>query len=354
MKIEQVRINRFTLERIDSSWRTATYSARAVDGFIVQILAGDFIGVGATAAHPNNISGDDLERQLVGPIKEACVGQDPLFRSTICAAAAAKNIHPRALMALDLALYDLLGKIADLPCHAFWGGALRKKIKVVRMVGIKAPLELSETVGALLDEGYKHFKIKFGTGIARDVESIRHLREHFGPEIWISVDANGAYATDEAIELSRRLEEFNISSIEQPVNYRDLSGLAEVSRASAVPIMADQCVRDPASALAVCRSQAAHIVSLKSTSLGSIDNCRRVYEICRSFGIRVHFGGSVTSSIVDVAQAQLAASLAEADEECEVGEFMAVRGEPVVAPTIDNGELEISSQAGWGVTLADL
>jgi L-alanine-DL-glutamate epimerase-like enolase superfamily enzyme len=352
VKIEQVRISRFSMDRLDASWRTASYSARAVDGFILRVDAGGFSGLGATAAHPNSISPEDLEVQLAGPIRDACMGADPLFRTTICAKANAARIHPRALIALDLALHDLIGNICDLPCHVFWGGALRARVKVVRMIGVKPPSELNAAVAALVTEGYKHFKIKIGTGVAEDVERIRQLRASIGSALWISVDANGAYTPAEAIELSHRLEDFNISSIEQPVNYKDVRGLAEVTRASAIPIMADQCVRDSASALAVCRSHAAHIVSIKLTSLGSIDECRQVYDICRAFGVRVHFGGSVTSVLVDVAQAQLAASLTDVDPECEVGEFMAVEGEPIVRPDIKDGELAIGSAAGWGVTLA--
>src|ERR1051325_9743194 len=115
MKIEDVRIRRFTMERLDPAWRTASYSAKGVDGFVIQIIMGNFIGIGATAAHPNSISPDYLEQQLTGPVKRACLGQDPLFRTAICANAASANIHPRARIALDLALYDILGKIAGLP-----------------------------------------------------------------------------------------------------------------------------------------------------------------------------------------------------------------------------------------------
>src|ERR1051325_7558121 len=337
MKIENFSISRFTMERLDSSWRTASYSAKAVDGFIVQIMAGGFIGIGGTAAHPNNITGDDLERQLQGPVRDACLGQDPLSRQGISIRAEARKVHPRARIAMDLALHDLLGKIAGLPCHAFWGGPLRQSVKIVRMVGIKPPPDLRTAVGALMDEGYRAFKIKLGTSVADDVERIRDVRDTFGRKVWISVDANGAYTPAEAIELSKRLQEFDVSSIEQPVNYRDLTALAEVTRASAIPIMADQCVRDLSSALAVCQSGAAHIVSIKATNLGSIDRCRQIYEICRSFGLRVHFGGSATSALVDTAQAQLAASLADADKECEVGEFRGVRGEPVLGPKVQNG-----------------
>src|SRR5207253_3071448 len=142
---------------------------------------------------------------------------------------------------------------------------------------------------------------KIGTGLAEDIERIRELRETFGNDIWIAVDGNGACTPAGAIELSRALEVYGVALIEQPISYNDLNGLAEITQASRIPIMVDQCVKDVTSALAVCQMKAAHVVSTKATSLGSLDDCRRVYEICRAFGVRVHFAGSVTSAIVDIA-----------------------------------------------------
>ena len=352
MKIDQVRLSHLKLERVDPTWRTASYAASSVDSFILEIVAGGTIGVGATAAHPNSISAHDLEAQLLGPVKKAVIGGDAAWGNLIRQKLAASNLHPRARIAADLALYDLLGKLANLPCHAFWGGPLRSKLNVVRMVGIKPPAELKIAVKSLLEEGYTHFKVKIGTGLGEDVERIRTLRETFGNQIWISVDGNSGYTPAQAIKLSLALEPYGVTLIEQPVDYKDIIGLAQVTEASPIPIMADQCVKDAGSALAVCQMRAAHVVSIKSTSLGSIDDCRRVYEICRAFGVRVHFGGSVTSAIVDVAQAQLAASLPGVPQECEVGEFMAVKGDPVTGIIIKNGQMELGSRAGWGIAVA--
>ena len=351
MKITEVRIRRFKMERLDPTWKTATYAASTVEGFLLGIVAHGMMGIGGTAAHPSAVRTDVLESQLNGPVRHALEGADPTLGNLIRQQLSVSNIHPRACVAADLALYDLVGKVAGLPCHALWGGALRSKVKVVRMVGIKPVAQLQSAVEDLVNQGYRHFKVKIGTGLAEDAERIRKLRDTFGNDVWLAVDGNGAYTPEQAIALSRALEPYNVSLIEQPTDYRDVPGLAKVTSASKIPIMADQCVRDVESALAVCRLRAAHVVSIKATSIGSLHACRRVYEVCRSFGMRVHFGGSVTSAIVDIAQTQLAASLEGVDQECEVGEFMAVRGEPVAGVHIQDGEIEIARAPGWGISL---
>ncbi len=351
MRVRDLRIIRFKMTRLDPTWRTASYASSSVDGFIIEILTDDAIGIGATAAHPRSLSADTIETQLNGPIRDVLVGAEALDGNTIRRALAATDTHQRVRIAADLALYDLVGKSAKLPCYALWGGAVRSELKVVRMVGIKPPEALVAAIHALRNDGYRHFKIKLGTGLNEDLERIRAVRQSFGSDIWISVDGNSAYTVPEAIELSHALHPYQLAFVEQPIDYNDVQGLAKVTAASPIPVMADQCVKDASSALAVCKAKAAHIVSIKATSLGSIDECWRVYEICRRFKVRIHIGGSVTSALADMAQAHLAATLPEVDEECEVGEFMAVRGDPIAGVLIQEGRIRLNDEPGWGVRI---
>src|SRR5437870_542208 len=351
MRIGNVQVTRIKMPRVDPTWRTASYAGNAVEGFLLQIYADGVTGLGGTAAHPSNISGDELEAQLKGPIRSALLGADPLSGNAIREIILKANVHSRASIAADLALYDVTGKLASLPCYALWGGVVRPRVRVVRMVGIKPPAELETAVGRMVEEGITHFKVKIGTGLQEDVERIRVLRNAFGMRIWIGIDGNGAYQPDQAIELSRALEPYNVGLIEQPIDYRDRDGLARVTAASPIPIIADQCVNDVKSALEICQRRAAHVVSVKSTKMGSLNECRRVFELCQVHGVRVHIGGSAGPSVVDVAMAHLAASLSGIDNECEVGEFQALEGDPTTGARVENGWLELNSESGWGLRL---
>lgn len=352
IKINDVRVRRIKMPRVDQAWRTSSYAANAVEGFILEVIANGTVGIGGTAAHPSNITGDELEAQLNGPVRDILMGADVYAGGSLREALKAADLHTRASIAADLALYDLLGKLANLPCYVLLGGRLRPHVTVVRMVGIKPPAELQATVGELVRQGLTHFKVKIGTGLGEDVARIRALRDAFGSAIWIGVDGNGAYTTDQAIELSKALEPYQVGLIEQPIDYRDLDGLVRITAASPIPIMADQCVEDVGSALALCQRRAAHVVSIKATKMGFLDECRRVTEVCHAFGIRVHIGGSAVPAVVDVAAAHFAASLPGIDDESEVGEFQAVQGDPLRGATIRNGRMELGTSPGWGLTLA--
>jgi len=351
MLITDVRITRLKMPRVDPTWRTASYASGSVESFILEVDADGMTGIGGTAAHPKSMPAEKLAAELNGPVKAALLRSDALSGNLIRDAIRRADVDARSLIAADLALYDLLGKAARLPCHALWGGALRPRVPIDRMVGIKAPDDLVAHVGQLLEQGITHMKVKVGTGIAEDVERVRALRRAFAERISIGIDGNGAYTPDEAITLSRSLEPYNVLLIEQPINYRDLDGLARVTAASPIPIMADQCVEDAQSALDVCRRKAAHVVSVKLTKMGSIDECRRVFDVCAAFGLRVHLGGSAGPAVVDIAAAHLAASCAAVDDDCEVGEFQALSGEPTSGAVVKNGCVEIGDAPGWGLSL---
>lgn len=350
--IRSVQVRRARMPRVDPEWRTASYAASVLEGFALTIEADGLTGIGGTSAHPTGIPADELDAQLNGLVRDKLLGADPFARTRIIADLRAAGAHRSAVTAVDFALHDLLGKAAELPCYALWGGAAVPSLGVVRMVGIKAPAALVTAVGTMVGQGFSHFKVKLGTGIAEDVDRIRALRDNFGGSIWIGIDGNGSYAVDDAIELSRALEPYDVKLIEQPINYRDLEGLIRLTGASPVPIMADQYVNSPAAALEVCQRHAADVISLKIGQLGSLDECRSAAAMCLNFGIGVHIGGSAHPAVVDAAHAHLAVSVPGISAECEIGESLAVEGDPTTGLGIRDGRWEPSTSPGLGISLA--
>jgi L-alanine-DL-glutamate epimerase-like enolase superfamily enzyme len=339
------------MPRVDQAWKTASYSGTAVEGFALEVTAGLITGVGGTAAHVASIGAEVLAGQLEGEVSQTLLGSDPFLGSTPRQKLTSSDLHSRTVIAADIAMHDLVGKLLGVSCHVLWGGATRTLLPIVRMVGIKELAELETTVGVLADQGFHHLKIKIGTGIDEDVDRVRHVRETFGPATWISVDGNGAYSPEDAILLSHRLEPYDVKLLEQPVNYADIDGLTKVTANSGISIMADQCVNDVASALDICQRNAAHVISVKLTKMGTIDVARRVTDLCEAFGVGVHLGGSAAPVVVDVAQTYLAATLPWISEECEVGEHLAVRGDPFVGVEIKEGCFRVGDAPGFGLTL---
>jgi L-Ala-D/L-Glu epimerase len=353
MKIESVRVVRASMPRVDPEWRTASYAASDVQGLLIEIAAGGVVGIGGLAARPpgKGTPVEELEAQLTGPIRQALIGQDALERTVLLQRLAGLGLHKPVVSAVDIALHDLLGQATELPCYALWGGAALPEVAVVRMVGIKPPDKLVASVGAMMDEGYTHFKVKLGTGVAEDETRVRALRDAYGDRIWIGIDGNGAYSVDDAIALSRALAPYDVRLIEQPIDYTDLDGLVRLTASSPIPIMSDQIVTSVASALEVCQRRAAHVVAIKVGQTGSIDQCRQVAEMCLAFGLRVHVGGGAHPAVIDAAAAHVAVSVPGIDPEAEIGECFALTDDPITGFNFTGGRWRPSTAPGFGISL---
>lgn len=351
MRIDGIRLIRVALRRVDPGWRTSLYSDSTVDGFVLELRADGLVGLGATAALGLQIGGDDLERQLRRDVLPRLRGADPWRGTEVREAIRGAGVHPRTLLAADLALHDLLGRAAGLPCHALWGGPGTAAIDVVRMIGLKAPAELVAAAETLLADGFRHLKVKIAGSFDDDLARVRALREHVGPAIGLEVDANGAYDAHGAIRLAQELARLDVRIFEQPVPARDLDALRAVSAASPVPVMADQGVMSVADALEICRHGAARMVSIKLVKMGTIDECRRVAAACAEHGVGVRVGGSAAPALVDMAQVHLAVSTPALAAPAEVAEFLSVADDPLEAPRVVGGRMAPVVAPGFGLSL---
>jgi L-alanine-DL-glutamate epimerase-like enolase superfamily enzyme len=323
MKIDAIRVRSRTLKRVDPQWRTSSYKADEVGAVYVAIEAGGMTGVGATASHPRRLTADDIVAQLTGIVLPALAGRSVQDARGVLAALPAP-IHSRTSIAVDLALHDLIGRLAGLPAEVLWGGPVRDRVNLVRMVGIKAPQEIVAAVRPLHEAGVRAFKLKVGEGVERDVDRVRRVRAAFGDDVTIMVDGNGAYDRDSGIEFGRALGELGVHCIEQPLPYQDVEGMALVRKAIPVPLMADQMVESVADVVAVAQAGAADMISLKLTKMGSVAECIRVAHVCAAVGIGVHLGGCAAPGIVDSALTRLALSTPDIDVYAEVGESAAL------------------------------
>ena len=318
MKIDALHVRIQHLERRDRQWRTSSYASSQVVGVYVGVEAGGAVGIGATAAHPRSMPSDVLVEAITQRVQPALAGV-PISKAW-AALGGLGGLPPRARIAADLALHDLFGKLAGVPAEVLWGGPVRDRVKVVRAVGLKEPREVCESVQVLYDQGLRGFKLKIGRGLGPDVDTVRRVRERFGDDVTITVDANASYDLAGARELCTALTDLKVYCVEQPLPYHDIDAMAALRSTSGVPLMADQLVQSAADAVRVARSGAADLVSLKLTKMGSVMECVKTIDVCSAVGLRVHLGGSGAPGIVDSALTRLALVRADVEPIAEVGE----------------------------------
>jgi muconate cycloisomerase len=225
--------------------------------------------------------------------------------------------YPYAKAAIDLAAYDLAGRQWGLPVHRLLGGALRRRIPVTHSIGLIGAEEAEREVAQVAKEGIRTIKIKVGVDADRDVEMVRRIRETIGPGIALCIDANQGYRTPaEAIRTYRRMERFELSYFEQPVE--GIARLAEVARAIDVPVMADESAWNAHDIIEIIEKRAAQIVSIYTTKPGGLYRAMEVAAVARAAGLICNVNGSVETGIGNLANLQLAAAAPAAVLSCVV------------------------------------
>jgi o-succinylbenzoate synthase len=201
--------------------------------------------------------------------------------------------HNMAKAALEMACWDLFARAAGVPLSRLVGG-VRTRIAAGVSIGIQDSLDaLAGTIRTELDAGYRRVKIKIKPGW--DVEAVRFVRERFG-DIPLMVDANAAYTLDDAPRLAG-LDRFDLTMIEQPLDYEDLADHARLQRLIATPVCLDESIRSPRAARDAIDAGACRIINIKPGRLGGFREAIRVHDLCAAHAVPVWHGGMLESGI---------------------------------------------------------
>lgn len=257
--------------------------------------------------------------------------------------------NSRAKASIEMALQDLRGKVCRLPVCEFLGGAVRRRVRIIRMVSLGDPAEMAQEAVGFVQEGFSALKLKIGTGVKEDVERVRRVRETVGDGIFIKVDANQAYRLEEALQVARGLEKYDVKTFEQPLRADDWEGMIYLTHNSPVPIEADQTVRSVADALRAIRLRAASVITTSPQKAGGVLRAKQIADLCEAAGIPCIVSNVAGSAINDAAAAQVVAASPSTFLPCEVGEFQRIEGDPASGLKVRDGEMEIPSAPGLGV-----
>ena len=239
------------------------------------------------------------------------IGEDPTHIARIHSLmdAAIDGMEP-AKAALDMALYDIVGKSLDVPVHVLLGGQVREHIPLSFSIMFGSADEMAALSGELAADGFKTIKVKVGQGADEDEAAIRAIRAAVGEEVTIRVDANMAWKTPkEAMETLRRIEPFGIELAEQPLVGSDLDGMAFIRERTDIPIMADESVWSPRTAMQVLQRQAADIVSVYVAESGGLFRAAQIFSMCEAAGIPNAIGSMPETGVGTAAEVHLGVAM---------------------------------------------
>ncbi|HET8576523.1 MAG TPA: enolase C-terminal domain-like protein [Methylomirabilota bacterium] len=225
--------------------------------------------------------------------------------------------YPYAKASVEMAAYDLAGRSLGLPVWALLGGRARDRVPVTHSIGLLPIEEAAAECVQVVKEGIRTIKLKVGVEPARDVEIVHRVREAVGPDVDLCVDANQGWASPrEAIRMLQAMEPCRLKYAEQPVE--GIAAMAEVARAIATPVMADESAWTAHDVLEIIERGAADIVSIYTTKPGGLFRALEVAAVVRAAGLRCNVNGSVETGIGNLANVHLAAAAPAVTLSCVV------------------------------------
>jgi len=255
--------------------------------------------------------------------------------------------HRMAKAALETAVLDAELR-AEGRSFARELGAVHDRVPCGVSVGIMDSVPaLLDAVGNYLDEGYLRIKLKIEPGW--DVEPVRAVRERYGDDVLLQVDANTAYTLADARHLAR-LDPFGLLLIEQPLDEEDVLGHAELARLIETPVCLDESITSARSAAAAIRLGACQVVNIKPGRVGGYLEARRIHDVCVAHGVPVWCGGMLETGIgraANVALAALPGFVLPGDTSASGRYYRTDITEPFV---LADGQLAVPTGPGSGVS----
>jgi muconate cycloisomerase len=216
-----------------------------------------------------------------------------------------------AKAAIEMALWDILGKSLGVPVYTLLGGKVRDRIPLSYSIPFGTPEQMAEFAVVRAKAGHRTIKVKVGSADgARDIAAVSMIRKAIGPDIKLRVDGNMGWPNAKhAIQMIRAMEQWNLELVEQPLPAYDLAGMAEVRRNIGVPLMADESIRNPRSAMDVIRAGAADIANVYVTEAGGLLAASRIFAMCEAASIPCMIGSMPEFGIGTAAQIHLGVAM---------------------------------------------
>src|SRR6056297_354958 len=293
-----------------------------IGGFVfVKIETNEGI-IGYVEATPSPDWGGDFNRYggntlnavcdvILNVIKPLLLGTDP---TNVAQAHMVMEKYIRAnsyaKCAVDIALYDIWGKMTNQPVYQLLGGKVREKLPIAHMIGIMSLEEAVEEAKLCYQEGMRAFQIKGGEDFKRDIKVVKALREEFGEDVWLRLDANKGYGeVKTALNVLRKMTDKSglplLDMVEQPVG-----GLREMSIITdkiSMKTITDESTWNVSDAFESINMRASDAISIYIGKAGGLYEAQKVAMLAHAYNIPCDING-IESSIGNAANLHFALS----------------------------------------------
>jgi L-alanine-DL-glutamate epimerase-like enolase superfamily enzyme len=259
-----------------------------------------------------------------------------------------------AIAGVDIALWDILGKVAGLPIYRLLGGVGRQEVPVyAASVNWGSDEFMDEELDRYIEKGFPRIKVKVANPVKEACKRVERLRKRAGDGIELCVDANWAYTLEEAVELGRALTDNNYFWFEEPLRPEDEGGYEELHRRCATPLAAGESNYTLDQAMRLVANRTLSFLQPDVARSGGITETRRMAEFAAAHDVQYapHIG--MSGIICETASVHLAAAMPNLRAmECETDSSpfkTAITGAAPGADRQKNGMLPVPTGPGLGI-----
>lgn len=291
-------------------------------------------------------------QNLLGPLVEGCDPQDIDTVTARMDAVAVDNWFAKS--AIEMACWDAVGKACDRPVFELLGGAVRDlTIRNRFSLGAYPSDVAGERAAERVSVGFKTIKVKVGTGDDQDIARVKSVRNAVGPDIEMTIDANGGWSDESARRCLSAIRDCNIELVEQPLARGDYTRLKKLRSDLGIRILADESCFDEVQLRELIEQDCCDAVTLYPGKQGGIQKARRMAELAGQHGLPCTIGSNLEWDVGAAAMMQFVVSTENVRIESIPGdclgpsyhEFSIVK-EPL---TIDGPFTTLPSRPGLGV-----
>lgn len=249
--------------------------------------------------------------------------------------------------AFDMALYDLLGKAADLPLYAVLGGG-KRSFWTDNTIGIASPEQMAQKAVKFKNQGFQAIKVKLGTTTKMDIERVRKIRTSVGDDIPIRIDANQGWDYNTAVSTLHLLEPMGIEYCEQPTFCWDYENMRRIRQNTSIAIMADESLFDHRDAFKLASMGCCDYFNIKLSKSGGIHTALKINAIAEGAGIPCMVGCMTETRLGLTAAAHLVSACSNIKFADLDGHFM-LKEDPITEGAVYNvGEITLPETPGHG------
>ena len=278
-----------------------------------------------------------------------------------------------AISGVDMALWDIKGKLASMPCYQLWGGASRPAAAVYDHAGGRDPREVLDSVRRIAERGVRYVRCQLAGYPGRAAEPeprgalpgsyfqprekvhripklFEYLREELGPDIELLHDVHERLAPSDAVELAKALEPYHLFFLEDALAPEDIEWFANIRSVCATPIAMGELFNHPREIVPLVAGRLIDFIRVHLSQIGGVTPALKLARLCEAFGVRTAWHGPG-----DVSPVGMAANV-HLDVACPNFGIQEWAARPEVEyeifpglPRVEDGYVYPNEQPGWGI-----